>query len=227
MNGKIAWVDLSKDDMNQLLISLIGYTFGNKPEEKLEEIRISRTNYARNFANLADVKKDDSVIDLGSGFGFAASYLAGICQHVKACDISKAYLEFASRGCDADNVEFMLLKDHRLEQIDDESIDKYLSMSVFIHFNIYDIYLNLQSAYRILKPGGKVVFDFANMDRLFTSDIQANDFFLNAIESYKVDSGNLFALMQWNSFTGIENVAKHIGFEFEQRKNDILVFNKS
>ena len=226
MNEKKAWVDLSKDDVNQLLISLIGYTFGDRPEERLDEIKESRQNFAKSFAELAEVNSDDDVIDLGSGFGYAASYLAKTCHSVKACDISKAYLDFAASECDAENVEFILLNDYRLEQIDNESIDKFLSMSVFIHFNIYDIYLNLESAYRVLKNGGKVVFDFADMDRLFTSEIPENDFFLNAIESYKVDSGNLFALMQWNSFTGIENIAKHIGFEFEQRKNDILVFNK-
>jgi len=227
MNDKRAWVDLSKDDVNQLLISLIGYTFGDKPEERLEEIRISRQNFARAFAELAQINTDDIVLDLGSGFGYAASYLAKSCKKVIACDISKAYLEFASRECHADNVEFIHLESHTLEQIEDESIDKFLSMSVFIHFNIYDIFLNLQSAYRVLRQGGRIVFDFADMNTLFTTERPENEFFLNAIESYKVDKKNLFALMQWNSFNGICNVAKHIGFEFEQRRNDILVFRKN
>jgi hypothetical protein len=37
-----AWVDLDKEDFRSMLINLIGYRFGERPEEHLNEIRKER-----------------------------------------------------------------------------------------------------------------------------------------------------------------------------------------
>ena len=227
--NKSAWVDLELEDFRQMLISLIGTRFGDRPEEHLEEIRKERASYAGKFIRLAAVGANDVVLDLGSGCGFGTAAIAREAKEVLACDISPAYLTFAQKECsELDNVQFIPIQNHDLSAIADQSVDRVISMAVFIHLNLYDIYLYFKEFQRVVRPGGRVVIDFADMNRLFSRvpNHSQNEQFLSHAGFYHNDPDTLRGLVQWNSSRGIRGIAKASGFKFRSRRGHKLVFSR-
>jgi ubiquinone/menaquinone biosynthesis C-methylase UbiE len=222
-----AWVDLDTEDFRGMLINLIGYRFGPRPEEHLDQIRKDRARYAMRFIKMAGVRQSDIVLDLGSGCGFGTATIARHVSQVIACDISSAYLAFARRECtDFGNVQFHAITNHDLSPVDDDSVDAVISMAVFIHLNLYDIYLYFEEFSRVLKPGGKVLIDFANMNRLFSwiPNRSQNQQFLSHAGFYRDDPRALAELVQWNSARGIRGVARSLGFKFVKQRGHKLMF---
>jgi len=222
-----AWVDLNKEDFRGMLINLIGDRFGPRPEEHLDLIRKERAQYAMRFIKMAGVRQTDIVLDLGSGCGFGTATIARHASEVIACDISPAYLEYARRECtDLGNIQFHAIKNHDLSPADDHSVDAVISMAVFIHLNLYDIYQYFEEFSRVLKPGGKVLIDFADMNRLFSPipNRSQNQQFLSHAKFYRENPGTLAELVQWNSARGIKGIARSLGFRFIKRRGHKLMF---
>lgn len=223
------WTGLDPDDLHNLLVSLIGYRFGARPEERIDEIRMERAAYARGFVKLAGVRKTDRVLDLGSGCGFGTAEIARRARSVLACDISPAYLEFARAECEAHrNVEFLQVESRDLSLVPAESIDAVISMSVFIHLNLYDIACYFAEFARILRPGGRVAFDFADANRLFSRfRSHGHDaLFREHAGYYREDAASLPKLLQWNSARGITAVARDAGFRRVARRGHRLLFQR-
>ena len=225
-----AWIGLQQNDFRNMLISLIGNRFGEHPEEHLDEIREERAGYADKFIRLAGVGPEDTVLDLGSGCGFGTAAIARRARQVIACDISPAYLAFAQKECAGlTNIRFVPIDSRNLSPIDDGSIDQVISMAVFIHLNLYDIYLYFQEFARVLRPGGRVVIDFADMNRLFSSvsNHSQDQQFLSHAGFYRDDPVSLDGLLQWNSARGIKGVARSAGLKFRKRRGHKLLFVKN
>lgn len=225
--SKQAWVDLDEEDFRRMLISLIGNRFGAQPEEHLDEIREERAHYAISFIKMAGIRQADRVLDLGSGCGFGTAAIASHVSEIIACDISPAYLEFARHECaNLSNVQFRAITRHNLSPVDDHSVDAVISMAVFIHLNLYDIYHYFKEFSRVLKPAGKVLIDFADMNRLFSRIPNRNQDqqFLSHAGFYRDDPSAIAGLMQWNSARGIKGVAKSVGFKFVKRRGHKLLF---
>jgi ubiquinone/menaquinone biosynthesis C-methylase UbiE len=223
-----AWIDLDPTDVRNMLVSLIGYRFGQQPETRVDEIRVERRAYARKFLQLAGVDKSHTVIDLGSGCGFGTGAIAEAAAEVEACDISPAFLEFARRECAAqDNVRFHQVQPRVLSPIADHSIDAVISMSVFIHLNLYDMACYFAEFRRVLKPGGKLVFDFADADRLFRRfrNHGNDELFREHTGYYRENPASLAGLVQFNSARGITQVAKDAGFRRLRRRGHVLLFS--
>ena len=239
MAGNRAWTDLPADDLHNLLVSLVGYDFGARPEQRIDEIRASRVRYTRRFIRLAGITRQDSVLELGSGCGFGTRAIAERARVVYGCDISPAYLDYARRECgDVPNIEWVNIS--RLDFSNFHArfgttpcVDKVLAISVFIHFNLYDIYCHFQLLSNIVKMNGKVCFDFANMDGLFSPAWRLsrrtrldNQRFIEHAGYYQRDPVRLPALMQWNSPRGIRRVAAHAGYRLLRRSGPRLVFRR-
>ena len=225
--NKQAWVDLDTADYRNMLISLIGYRFGEHPEERLDEIRAERAKYAEGFLKLAGLGSNHDVIDLGSGCGFGTAAIARRVRTVQACDISPAFLQVAKRECaDLSNVQFHAIESRNLDSLPAQSVDAVISMSVFIHLNLYDVYLYFMAFRRVLRPGGKVVFDFADMNRLFARFRKHgnDDLFLEHAGYYGENPAALSGLIQWNSARGITGVASSAGFRRLKRRGHRLLF---
>jgi ubiquinone/menaquinone biosynthesis C-methylase UbiE len=222
-----AWIDLDPADVRTLLVSLIGYRFGERPEERIAEIRTERQDYARSFLNLAAVTRQQTVLDLGSGCGFGTAEIARRARSVLACDISAAFLEFAGRECgDLGNVRFHHIEPRKLTAVAGQSVDTVISMSVFIHLNLYDMYAYFKEFRRVLKPGGKVVFDFADAHKLFSRFHRHGngDLFREHAEYYREDPSALAGLVQWNSARAITLVAREAGFRRLHKRGQKLLF---
>jgi ubiquinone/menaquinone biosynthesis C-methylase UbiE len=230
MSDYQAWVDLSEEDFRNMLISLIGYRFGREPEKRLDEIRAERSQYIGKFIKMAGVRPSDTVLELGSGCGFGTRALSQQAGRVLACDISPAYLSVARKELhDLDNIEYHLVKSRDLSPIADSSVDKVLSVSVFIHFNLYDIYIYFKEFNRVVKDKGKVIFDFADQHRIAGSLKLQNltEQFLEHVEFYGENPSNLPSLVQWNSAKGIENAARLAGFKKIRRRGQRLLFERA
>jgi len=227
MTADKAWVGLSTEDFRDMLIALIGYRFGDEPETHLAEIREERQAYAGRFLKLVGIDPDDTVLELGSGCGFGTRAVALKAKKVIACDISEAYLSYAREELrDLDNIQFHHVESRDLTAIPDDSVDKVVSISVFIHFNIYDIYLYFLEFKRILKNKGKVVFDFADSHSLaggFRSQVFIGQFLEHA-PYYKEAPSSLPGLVQWNSAKGIRGAAKLAGFRRVKHRGHRMVF---
>lgn len=102
----------------------------------------------------------DTVLDVGCGYGAAARYLAGTygCR-VLATNISEREIEWGreltAEAGQGDLVEFGLADFHDLPY-EAESFECYWSQEAFLH--AADKALVLREAYRVLRPGGKLVF---------------------------------------------------------------------
>ncbi len=222
-----AWIDLDPADVRNMLVSLIGFRFGEQPETRVDEIRAERRAYAQKFLHLAGVQKNQVVIDLGSGCGFGTGAIAEQAGQVEACDISPAFLEFARRECaDKTNIRFHAVQPRDLSPISDYSIDAVISMSVFIHLNLYDMACYFAEFRRVLKPGGKLVFDFADSNRLFRRfrNHGNDELFREHTGYYRKNPTALAGLVQFNSAQGITQVAHDAGFRRLKRRGHVLLF---
>ncbi len=224
-----SWKDIPVDDVRNILIGLIGHDFGDAPELRVDEIRESRKAYASHFCKLVELKSSDRVVDLGSGCGFGTYWISQQAREVIACDISDAYLQFAAKQCeDRDNIAFNKIQNTDLGFIADETIDKIISMSVFIHMNEYDIFHYFREFSRILKHNGLVCIDFADGDSLnFLKPGEPEKWFKKAAEIYAEKGSDLSGLMNWNSEATIINMAEASGLEKVRRQHDILVLKKT
>jgi len=222
-----AWIDLDPADVRNMLVSLIGYRFGEQPETRVDDIRVERQSYAQKFLRMAAVNKNQTVIDLGSGCGFGTGAIANQAGQVHACDISPAFLDFARRECAGrENIRFHAVQPRDLSPIEAHSINTVISMSVFIHLNLYDMACYFGEFHRVLKPGGKVIFDFADSNRLFRRfRNHGNDqLFREHTDYYRENPASLAGLVQFNSAVGITQVAKDAGFKRLKRRGHVMVF---
>jgi SAM-dependent methyltransferase len=223
------WIDLSGHDIRSLLIALIGLDFGLEPEKRIPEIRDSRKNYANYVADQAGIKSTDTMLDLGSGCGFGTYWFAQRARFVHACDVSPAYLSFAERECSMlGNISFHLIKPLRLDCIDPESIDGVCAMSVFIHFNLYDVYWYFSEFSRIVRPGGRIWIDIADSESMDLRTPNANgSYFLKHAADYHKDATILPGLMQWNSLLSVIRIADQLGFDnLDHKPGGQLLFVK-
>jgi SAM-dependent methyltransferase len=227
------WINLSDADVRGLLVALIGNDFGREPEKRIPEIRESRRGYATYIADLTAITAEDTVLDLGSGCGFATVWLAERAGHVHACDISPAFLSFAARECsDVTNISFHLIEPRSLDCIASKSIDVVSAMSVFIHFNLYDIYWYFREFARVVKPGGRMWIEIADSESIDLGAPNTNGgYFLTHARGYRNNPAGLPGLMQWNSTGSVILLARHFGFEYRaEERNQVaggLLFNKT
>lgn len=223
------WVGLSEDDTRSLLIALIGLEFGPEPEKRIPEIKDARKSFANHVADQSGITSSDTVLDLGSGCGFGTYWFAQRARHVHACDISPAYLSFAARECSMlKNISFHLIEPRRLDCIDANSVDVVCAMSVFIHFNLYDVYWYFNEFSKVVRPGGRIWIDVADSESLDLKAPNTNGgYFLKHAEDYRQDATRLPGLMQWNSLNSIVRMADQFGFDnLDRQAGGRLLFVK-
>lgn len=127
-----------------------------------------RADYLSDRALRADWTADrlaltpaSSVFEIGSGEGVMAAALAPRVRALCCTDVSKSFLDHARETCRGhENIAYHLIDDDYLETLPPDSFDAGYSLNVFIHLDVYEIFLYLGQIARLLRPGGRFVFNF-------------------------------------------------------------------
>lgn len=194
-----------------MLSTCIGPKWGERPEERIDEIRASRYGYGKKICRVLDINEHDTVADFGSGCGFVTRAACEIAQSVHCLDLNKAFLDFTRNELsDFDNTQFHHIEYASVPDIENESIDKVFSTAVFIHFLYYDVLFSLIELNRILKPAGLLHFDILDADAI---DLQQSRAFKNHLSIYKGTTRGDGNTLQPFSLTALKNLAPQLGFE--------------
>lgn len=216
------------ENKETMLSHLVGKEFGEDPVKKMNEIRQTKIQIAQMIYSHLNLKENATVVEIGSGLGIMANWMASKVAHVHCCDVSASFLEVAKEECkNQKNTSFHLLKKNNLEFAANESIDAVYSYNVFIHLNLYDIFMYFRDFKRALKVGGKVWFDIANAD-LFSSEVPK--LFHEMAGLYEKSPQNVALLVHYISPSGIIGIAQYFGFNtktpVQKIGQSMLIFTK-
>jgi SAM-dependent methyltransferase len=195
---------------HELLVMLIGYEMGRNPERHLDAIRTWRGNiveyFDRCFLRLAGT---ESALEIGSGCGFTSRELARRVARLQCLDVSESFLAFARDECaDVPNVSFQRGTYTDLSAIDPASVDAVLASAVFIHADLYSIDRFFSELARVVRDGGRVVFDFLDANRLEAG----SGLFRQHAKEYRQNPAKYGELCKWNSGVALRRIARAHGF---------------
>lgn len=124
---------------------------------------IRESDAIHSLLQAAGIKRLDGVVDYGCCLGGWAWQLAKTNKNVVGVDINPAYIEAAQKIADfngLDNVSFKCAPD--LSAIEENSKDAIISVGTLQVVGTGDFWESFfGNAHRVLKPGGKVVVNFA------------------------------------------------------------------
>ena len=125
------------------------------------------------IVELAEPRREDSVVDLGAGTGLLALALAPKVRRLVAVDISERMLERLDDAASADGVHNVepLVADLRRLPLEDECATLVVSNYAFHHLDHSGKELALAEARRILQPGGRLVI----CDMMFSLSLERRD----------------------------------------------------
>lgn len=110
------------------------------------------------------INPEDVVLEIGCGVGRVGKHLAAHCRRWIGTDVSPNMLRFAGeRLRDFADVELVEISGSDLRPVADEAIDVVYSTVVFMHLESWDRYAYVKEAFRVLRPGGKLYVDNANL----------------------------------------------------------------
>jgi ubiquinone/menaquinone biosynthesis C-methylase UbiE len=130
------------------------------------------------------IQKNDTVLDIGSGFGDVAGNISKkYDSEVYCCDVNSYLLSKAKQNCPkGSNMHFNLVEDDKqpLSFLEDNSIDKAYAYAVFIHNETPTVVNYLKDIKRVLKVGGQFMFNYCN--KKLTKGVASNIFEIDKIE---------------------------------------------
>jgi len=205
------WYKHELDTVRTMLSTCIGPKWGERPEERIDEIRASRYGYGKKICSVLEINDQDTVADFGSGCGFVTRAACELAQQVHCIDLNLAFLDFTRNELsDFNNTSFHHIGYASIPNIENESVDKVFSTAVFIHFLYYDVLFNLIELNRILKPGGLLHFDILDADAISLEHATA---FKNHALMYKGTVRGDGNTLQPFSLGALKKLAPQLGFE--------------
>lgn len=106
-----------------------------------------------------------TALEIGSGGGKYSEKLAALYHRLVCSDVSEKMLSRTrARLARAENVGYELLSGYDLRQFRDATFDYVFSFDVFVHIEMEDVYSYLREIHRVLKPSGRGLLHFANLN---------------------------------------------------------------
>ena len=196
------------DDVKHAAQLLVGEFCGDRPEERLDEIRGIKKKRAARLCRKLRCNKESVVLEIGSGMGFTSKWLAQEVKQLYCNDISASFLEIARKECAGiPNIEFARIdKEPATFSYPNEFFDIIFADAVFIHLNLYDIYWYFSEFQRLAKRSGKVFINIANASKVDTRILTQMAGF------YRDNRDSLKMLLCWNTVDAVVAIAKNFGF---------------
>jgi cyclopropane fatty-acyl-phospholipid synthase-like methyltransferase len=153
-----------------------------RPPSPLSAVYLDRHHVADLFNRLLDFRRGDRVVDLGSGTGFVARYIAPLVKRLYCLDIFAQFHKFCANELKSfKNTECHLIDYADFSPVEGRGVNKVFSSEVFIHFNIYDMVQYLRAVHRLLPIGGGLAFDFADGELLDIKNLQTLPYRVGAL----------------------------------------------
>ena len=196
------------DDIKRAAQLLAGEYFGDRPEERLDEIRDLKRKRAAWLCRKLRCNKESVVLEIGSGMGFTSKWIAREVKQLHCSDISASFLDLARKECAGiPNIEFVRIdKEPVAFAYPDEFFDIIFADAVFIHLNLYDIYWYFSEFQRLAKRNGKVFVNIKNASKVNMRDLE------RMAGLYRDNRDSLKMLLCWNSVAAVVVIARHFGF---------------
>jgi len=179
-----------------------------------------------------DSLKECNGIEIGSGTGVMAEWMASRVKHLTCVDIDEDLLAY----CMDTHKEFKNVSHHLIKQSLDfsmhKNIDFVYSQSVFIHLGVIDFYTYLKELYKSLNKGGIIYIDIidGDLDCFNFEEAEMKRQALALKTFYNEGTGYLFTV---NSTACLTKVAKEVGYELisvdnmnKELPNTHLIFKK-
>jgi SAM-dependent methyltransferase len=110
------------------------------------------------------VRPDDVILEIGAGVGRVGAVLAPLCREWIGTDVSENMIGHIKRRLARfANVRAIATSGFDLREIPSESIDLVYCTVVFMHLEEWDRYNYVAEAFRVLKPGGRMLVDNVNL----------------------------------------------------------------
>jgi ubiquinone/menaquinone biosynthesis C-methylase UbiE len=195
------------NDTVGLLNLMVGDEFGENPAERIDVIRSAKAESARSICEILGIEKDSVVLEIGSGMGFTSKHVAKRAKYLHCCDISDSFINFARNECmDVENISFRKLGFPRCLDFEENYFDIVYSDAVFIHLNLYDIFLYFSEFKKVVKNSGIVAFNIMNPSKIETKKL------VQMVNLYKNDHNCISELLCWNSVEAVIYVGEYFGF---------------
>lgn len=104
-----------------------------------------------------------TVLEIGSGGGRFTERILPKCEVLISSDTSPEMQKLVrERFANRQSLRSQVLDGHGLTGIADESVDKVVSLGVFVHLDPWDLYMYLTEIRRVLKPSGSALIEYPN-----------------------------------------------------------------
>lgn len=139
-------------------------------------VRSSVQNLVRNLQELARISPQDDVLEIGCGVGRVGRELAAHCRSWTGCDVSAKMLAHAQdRLKGVDNIRLVALQRGGLREFKAGAFDVVFATNMLGHLDEFDRWRYVEEAFRVLRPGGRLLIDNIDLESDAGWKMFAND----------------------------------------------------